>query len=689
MSKTKIIFISLIAIAALSVFAYSWIPARASCVEPCLSIAPNSFAFTAAQGGANPVSQRLTVSEAYLGGMRWSTSVTQPWLSVAPANGGTAPGPWSTFLNVDVNVLGLSAGTYTGKIYVCDPSYVGFCDPSDPGFSTPGAADTADVTFTVTAPPSTTFSLSPGALSFGASCNNTPVSATCNASAANVGANTPVTFSVSPSGGSGSYNYLWQYPLNNAACANLDSTTNSPDPAYQLCTTTPLNVSLNPGDFNVVVSDTAGGISAPVSCPGVSVAQAGAVSVSSVNSVTGVPVSSAWGFSSAPAGATVPILPTVDTGASKSYSGQPAGNYPLVVSNGSAGTLFTLKDVVSPQAFAEKKENPFIGFARSIFVGLAHAVFCNALPGNLCSGNLPPGGSAIFFINWNPEAQMNISPSSVALTDTSPPGSVTIDDNAGAPGSQLDWSIAGISYTGGPTGWISSPAGGASGSVLQAGPAQTISVSANTSSIPFGSCLAGSPCTATIVFKGSSNASGRTLPQQPVTVTLTMSNAVSCSPASQTINTAANGGSATITASGGNGSYAWSAPSGIPASGSGGSFTVNYAATGTYNVGVTSGGLSSSCSVDVINVSCNFSANPTKIIVPSASQLRWTCVNANSCGISGSNGTSFSGLNPVNGSLAVTPTSTTSYSLTCSGAGSATYQATVDVGVYTTPRIEF
>ena len=71
---------------------------------------------------------------------------------------------------------------------------------------------------------------------------------------------------------------------------------------------------------------------------------------------------------------------------------------------------------------------------------------------------------------------------------------------------------------------------------------------------------------------------------------------LTCSPGSQSAQT---GQTMTFTASGGNGTYSWSAPSSSPSSGSGSSFTVSYGATGSYTVTVTSGGSSTSCTANV------------------------------------------------------------------------------------------
>ncbi|MCC7356221.1 MAG: DUF11 domain-containing protein [Candidatus Doudnabacteria bacterium] len=78
---------------------------------------------------------------------------------------------------------------------------------------------------------------------------------------------------------------------------------------------------------------------------------------------------------------------------------------------------------------------------------------------------------------------------------------------------------------------------------------------------------------------------------QPVTVV--------CAPNSQTVNI---NQFATLSASGGNGSYSWSAPSGNPTTGNQSTFSVRYPSAGTYNVTVTSAGQSDSCTVVVRDI---------------------------------------------------------------------------------------
>ncbi len=81
-----------------------------------------------------------------------------------------------------------------------------------------------------------------------------------------------------------------------------------------------------------------------------------------------------------------------------------------------------------------------------------------------------------------------------------------------------------------------------------------------------------------------------------VTIQCDQTNPVVCVPSSRT--TTPNV-SVIFSASGGNGSYSWSAPNGSPSTGSQQTFSVRYPNTGTYNVTVTSAGQSATCTVIV------------------------------------------------------------------------------------------
>ncbi|MDR3571591.1 MAG: hypothetical protein P4L81_05375 [Candidatus Pacebacteria bacterium] len=70
-----------------------------------------------------------------------------------------------------------------------------------------------------------------------------------------------------------------------------------------------------------------------------------------------------------------------------------------------------------------------------------------------------------------------------------------------------------------------------------------------------------------------------------------------CSPAAQNLTV---GQTATVSASGGNGTYTWSAPDLNITNPNGSGFSANYASTGLKTLTVTSGGLTATCAVNVL-----------------------------------------------------------------------------------------
>ena len=55
--------------------------------SPAIGVTPSSFTFTATEGGANPASQSLTISNTGGGTLDWSAAVVGAWLSVSPVSG--------------------------------------------------------------------------------------------------------------------------------------------------------------------------------------------------------------------------------------------------------------------------------------------------------------------------------------------------------------------------------------------------------------------------------------------------------------------------------------------------------------------------------------------------------------------------------------------------------------------------
>ncbi len=79
---------------------------------PTISLSPTSLTYTAAQGGTNPASQTVALTNAG-GVVSWTVSDSASWLSVSPASGSS-----SSTLTAAVDTTGLAAGTYNGTITV-------------------------------------------------------------------------------------------------------------------------------------------------------------------------------------------------------------------------------------------------------------------------------------------------------------------------------------------------------------------------------------------------------------------------------------------------------------------------------------------------------------------------------------------------------------------------------------------
>jgi outer membrane protein assembly factor BamB len=78
-----------------------------------LSASPTSLSFAAVQGGSNPASSTVNVTNAGAGTLTFNATSDSTWLTVSPASG-SAP----QNLQIGANVGGLAQGTYTGHITI-------------------------------------------------------------------------------------------------------------------------------------------------------------------------------------------------------------------------------------------------------------------------------------------------------------------------------------------------------------------------------------------------------------------------------------------------------------------------------------------------------------------------------------------------------------------------------------------
>jgi fibronectin type 3 domain-containing protein len=87
-----------------------------SAPNPIVQVSPTSLGANGAQGGANPSSQGVSITNPSLGTLNWTASANQPWMGVSP-NSGTAP----SSVTVTFSTAGLGAGTYNGTITITAP----------------------------------------------------------------------------------------------------------------------------------------------------------------------------------------------------------------------------------------------------------------------------------------------------------------------------------------------------------------------------------------------------------------------------------------------------------------------------------------------------------------------------------------------------------------------------------------
>jgi hypothetical protein len=84
---------------------------------PVIGLTPSSLTFDAPQGGANPGSKTLSLTNQGGGTLPWTASANAAWLSVSPPSGTLATASPQT-LTVLVNTSGLSEGTYLADVQV-------------------------------------------------------------------------------------------------------------------------------------------------------------------------------------------------------------------------------------------------------------------------------------------------------------------------------------------------------------------------------------------------------------------------------------------------------------------------------------------------------------------------------------------------------------------------------------------
>jgi hypothetical protein len=104
--------------------------------QPALSLSPVSLSFAGTQGGANPASKLLSVTNPGSGTLTWSATSGATWITLVPTSGTTTTETDS--ITVSINTANLTPNTYNGVITVSGGTGV--------------TAQTVSVTLTVSAP---------------------------------------------------------------------------------------------------------------------------------------------------------------------------------------------------------------------------------------------------------------------------------------------------------------------------------------------------------------------------------------------------------------------------------------------------------------------------------------------------------------------------------------------------------
>jgi hypothetical protein len=247
--------------------------------------------------------------------------------------------------------------------------------------------------------------------------------------------------------------------------------------------------------------------------------------------------------------------------------------------------------------------------------------------------------------------------------------------------------------------------------VVASSPLATVTLSASPTSITSGnsstitwSSTNATACTASGAWSGTRATSGTTIasPTANSTYTLTCSGA-NTTPVANSISiavtappvvsvnisasptTITSGNSTTITWSSTNATTCTASGAWSGTKGTSGTSTVSPTANSTYTLtcsgtNVTSGSNSVSITVNPVTVSAptiSFSASPSSVNTGGSSNLSWSSTNATTCTASGA----WSGTKATSGSLTVSPTGNSTYTLTCTGTNGSTVSQSATVSV--------
>jgi hypothetical protein len=198
--------ISLTAAGATSVIIPVNLTVEAPSLPPMISASPTTLSFTAVQGGSNPSSQTVSISNAGGGVLAWSANESASWLGISPASG-TGNGP----ISVTATPGSLAVGTYNTLVTINAPN---------------SAPVSIPISLTVTAPVATVV-LSPVSLAFtGIQGGANPVAqaVTVNANGNWTASSSAPWLTLSPSSGNGNGSIATHIALSSAVVGTNNAT---------------------------------------------------------------------------------------------------------------------------------------------------------------------------------------------------------------------------------------------------------------------------------------------------------------------------------------------------------------------------------------------------------------------------------------------------------------------------------
>jgi hypothetical protein len=110
--------------------------------SPTIGFSPSSLSFSAEEGGANPASKTLSISNSGGGTLDWTVTADANWVSLSPTSGASTGESDSVTVSVDIS--GMDAADYAAIITI-----------SAPGASNSPRTVTVDLSISAPSPPTT------------------------------------------------------------------------------------------------------------------------------------------------------------------------------------------------------------------------------------------------------------------------------------------------------------------------------------------------------------------------------------------------------------------------------------------------------------------------------------------------------------------------------------------------------